>query len=345
MYLGHKYNVTKCVVDCIKFLKRTVNNENVCAGLFYGILYDQIEFLVLCKSRIISNTEEVFKTSGFLTCDRKVLEYILKMDFVSCSEEKVFEACMAWVKVKSNRNVLSKEIVDAYLGDLFYKIRFASMTIQQLCALQKEYDLVLSNDFITIANIIAEPGVHIDNFITIPRQIKWNKHNVNTFDRKSNGNTYPFDLVYANYKTTLSSSIPLILGSFACAPIVVANGSGGHDLDWDLSVDAKITEISGSNGEDMKVLSNMKASLGSTMTNVLLPQPILLRPGFSYTICLGPFPCEHQYRTHLLKRKMRLSADAIIEIRDNDDGDDDVDNDDDDDDTFGLISELNFNLI
>lgn len=145
-------------------MKRTLNNENICTGFIYAILYHETELLKLCKNHVISNTEEIFKTPEFLECGRLVLEYILNMDFVSCSEDKVFEACMAWVKAKSERNVLSKEIVDKYLGDLFYKIRFASMTIQQLCALQKKYDSVLSNDFITIANIIGEPGVQIDKF-------------------------------------------------------------------------------------------------------------------------------------------------------------------------------------
>lgn len=341
MYLGHKYNVAKCVEDCITFLKRTLHNGNVCTALFYANLYDQTELLELCKTHIISYTEGVFESPGFLNCDRKVLEYILGLDYVSCSEDKVFEACMAWVKIKSNQNVLSKEVV----GDLLYKFRFASMTIQQLCALQKEYDLVLSSDFITIANIIVgQPGIKVDRFSTTPRQIKWNKYDVIQFDRKTKGNFYPFDL-YANYRTTLSSNIPVVLGSFACAAIVIADGCGGHNLDWNLTVEVKITETSDYDDE-VKVISNMTASLGSTMTKLLLPQPILIRPGFLYTICLGPFPCEHQYRTQLLKRKMRLTANATIEIHDNQDNDAHSDyEDEDDDDAFGMISELDFNMM
>lgn len=340
MSLGDKYNVTKCVEDCITFLKRKLNSDNICTALFYADLHGETELLELCRNHISSNTEEVFKSPGFLNCHRQVLQYILNLDFVSCSEDKVFDACMTWVKANSEQGVLSKELVDSCLGDLFYKIRFASMTIQQLCALQKKYDLVLSNDFITIVNIIAKPGVQTKKFVTTPRQIKWNKNDVIKFDRKTNGNFYPFDL-YANYKTTLSSNVPLVLGSFVCAAIVIADGCGGHDLDWNLSVEVKITETSNFDSEDTKVKTQMKASLGSTMTKVLLPQPILIRPGFQYAICFGPFPCEHQYRTKLLKRKIRLTSGAMIKIHDN--HDDDVDEDDDE--AFGLIVELDFNRI
>lgn len=124
-----------------------------------------------------------------------------------------------------------------------------------------------------------------------------------------------------------------------CAPIVIANETDYLYLDWNLSVEVKITEMSGSNGEDMKVLLTMKASLDSTMTNVLLSQPILIRPVFLCSICFGPFPCEHRYRSQLLKRKMRLISDIVIKIQDNHD-DDDYDGDGN-----GLIWELHFNMI
>lgn len=343
MYLGHKYNVPQCVADCIAFMKRKLNNENTCTALFYAILYDHTELTQLCKEQIMSNTEAIFNTPGFLNCHRQALEYILKMDFVSCSEDKVFEACMAWVKAKSNHNVLTKEIVDTHLGDLFYKIRFASMTIQQLCALHKEYESVLSNEFVTIANIIAEPGIQVDKFVTTPRQIKWDDDFDFTFDRKSNGNAYLFDL-YSDYKTTLSSTAPLILGNFMCSAIVVANGYDGHDLDWNLSVGVKITETSASDSENSKVISSMTAILGSTMTFVQLPQPILIRPSFVYTICFGPFPCEHQYRSELLAKNWSCGPGVTVEVHD-DQGHDGGEDDDYEDDSPGLISEFVFRFI
>lgn len=351
MYLGHKYNVTKCVEDCITFFKRALNNENVCTALSFAILYDHAELVELCKKRIVSNTFSILNTAGFLKCDRRALEYILKMDFVSCSEKDVFEACMTWVKAKSGQNVLSKEIVDLHLGDLFYKIHFASMTPQELCQLHRGYDSVLSNDFITIANVIVGgPCIQYDKFITTPRQIKWNKNDILTIDRKKNGRTYSFDLC-SDYETTLSSNVPLVLGSFVCSVILIADGMGGRDLDWPLAVAVKITEtLMGSDNEEMSidwesngVVSTMTATLGSTQNHVLLPHPILIRPGFLYSICFGPFPCEHQYRTQSLKKKIQFAPDGIITFRDKRlEDDDDCDGEDV---TFGLISEFNFNIV
>lgn len=346
MYLAHKYNVPKCVEDCIEFLKLSLANENVCAVLFYSILYNHMELLKLCEKHIIVNTEAVLKTAGFLKCDRKVLAHILQMDFLSCSEVEVFKACMAWVEAKYSRHGSSKEIVETHLGDLFYKIRFASMTIQQLCALQQEYDTVLSSDFITIANIVAGSQIQIDKFVTVPRQIKWDEDAIIKCDRKSNGRLYPFDL-YSEYKTTLSTNAPLILGSFICGKIVMADGFGGHDLDWDLTVDVKIIETHTSDSEYKKTLLNMKVNLKSTMTAVSLTQAILIRPGFFYSICLGPFPGDHQYCAQVTKGKIKLDRDTIVEIREDNYIEEEEGEDDDDNDlaSFGLIPELNFNKI
>lgn len=351
MYLGDKYNVHQCVTDCIAFMKRSLNNENTCSGLYYAILHDHPELTRLCKERIISDTEAIFITPGFLKCGRQALEYILKMDFVSCSEDKVFEAVMAWVMARSNQNVLTKEIVDTHLGDLFYQIRFASMTIQQLCALRKKYDSVFSNDFATIVDIVAEPGIQVDKFVTTPRRFKWRENDCLNFDRKSNRYTYSYTLdLNSDYKTTLSSNTPVILGSFTCSAVVIADDCDGHDLDWDLSVEVKITEASATVSNNSEVISSMTAILGSTATAVRLPQPILIRPGFVYTICFGPFPCEHQYRSQMLKKKWTGSSGIVIEVHDDYRDEDDDEYDDEYDSLFedyapGLISEFNFNFI
>lgn len=159
MYLGQKYNVPKCVEDCADILKRTLNDENIFTGLLMAILYDQTELLKVCEKHIISYTDAVFKTTGFLECDRNVLQHILNMELFSCSEVNVFDACMDWVKAKSKCDVLTKEIIQEYLGDLYYNIRFASMTMHQLCGLQMKYGSVISSDFIDITKIIImEPA-------------------------------------------------------------------------------------------------------------------------------------------------------------------------------------------
>lgn len=339
MYLGNKYNVPKCVEDCAEILKRTLTDENICAGLLMGILYDQTELLKLCEKHIISYTEAIFKTAGFLDCDRSVLKHILSMEVFSCSEVDVFDACMDWVKVKSNFDALTKEIVQEYLGDLYYKIRFASLTMHQLCALQTKYDSVISSDFIDITKIIIiEPGFQSDKFITNPRQIKWNTDAIVKCDRVARfcQNAFFRCVDYEN-EMKFSTNEPLLLGSFLCTGRIVMGNLCDKEFDRNYTVDVTIMEQLLTDDTNTKVLlSNMK--IRSTQTNILLPQPILIRPGFLYSIHIGPFSRRHIFPGRMVKCEIQLESGAIIKFHNEHvNGDADA--------KGGLIFELEFNKI
>lgn len=155
LYLGHKYNVNECIFACVEFLKDNVTDENVCDVLTPAIFFEHQQLIKICDAHIKSNTAAVIKSISFLECHREVLARILMMNLLSCSEVEVFEVCMAWVRTKSGHDVLSKEIVDTHLGDLFNKIPYASMTIQQFCTLAAKYNMVFRQDFHSISNMIA----------------------------------------------------------------------------------------------------------------------------------------------------------------------------------------------
>lgn len=138
MYLGQKYNVKGCISVCVEFLKDNLTAENVCSCLDLAILYDHNDLVKMCEKIIILDTVAVFKSVDFLECNKRASHHILKMDLLSCSEVDVFEACMNWVTTTSEQQILSKAIVDMHLGDLFYEIRFKSMTMQQFCTLHTD---------------------------------------------------------------------------------------------------------------------------------------------------------------------------------------------------------------
>lgn len=174
MYLGQKYDATKCIEACVQFLKDAATADNILIALDIAILYAHSELMKFCHRFIVLNTNSVLESSGFLGCEQKVLEHILKENLLAVSDVKVFEACMEWVKAKSEQNALTKAIVDTHLGDLFYEIRFGSMTIQEFCKLATKYDSVLSNDINTIIKLIAFPDYKPEKFNIRPREIKWN---------------------------------------------------------------------------------------------------------------------------------------------------------------------------
>lgn len=316
MQLGHKYNVPNCIKVGIQFLKDVLTVDNVFIGVNLGIRYDLRDLLELCSKFITLNTAAILKTAGFLGCDKSALQFVLSMGLFSCSEIDVFRACMAWVQSKSKNNALTKATVKKHLGDLYHEIRFASMTMHELCSLQAEYEPVLRNDFSTIANMIVLPAFRADIFNNEPRNAKWNA-DVNAVvvgDFKvKNSNESQHDF-WNNHTITFSTTdIPLLLGSFVCGKVRVKTRDVPYsrDLSLPLPVKVEIMEVSNSSGANDKQLVATNASLQSIDANeTVLPHPILIRPGFQYKICIGPFPDQHVYYSKELMMKACVSNDS-----------------------------------
>lgn len=313
MLLGHKYNVTKCLEICAEFLKDVLTADNICSGLKLAILYDQRKFLKYCDTFISINTAEIFNTDGFFECDRQILEHILRMDLLSCTEVEVFEACMEWVRVKSKQNTVSREFVDMHLGNLFYEIRFASMTMQELCNLAAKYKSVLLSEISTIINIITLPGFHSENFNQQPRRAEWDVNAAIKCNREiADEKEYPAVLTQST-EATFSTTEPLLLGNFTCVKIAVDNGSNVRNLKWDLPVDVEIVEFSSLNEpNNLRSLCKMEAKLKSADTKVTLSHPILVRPGFFYKICVSKFPDGFVALCKVLQQETQLGSNITV---------------------------------
>lgn len=141
-------------------------------------------------------------------------------------------------------------------------------------------------------------------------------------------------------RTVFSSTELLLLGSFECEDIGFYNGNSYGKIRSDLLVNVKITE--GHKAEnietnaDTNILMTMKAELGSKNACVSLAQPILINPGFFYSICINKFPDEHFVHCRELKRKVELDSNITVEFYNSliNDGK-----------TFQAISALKFNKI
>lgn len=127
-------------------------------------------------------------------------------------------------------------------------------------------------------------------------------------------------------KTIFSANEPLLLGEFACNEIRIGEGDP-HDLRS--SVEVKITEACTLDGANVKVLSKFTANLKFSKF-VSLPLPILIRPGYFYSISINGFPDGHYFKAY---RQLTSEPDLEIEFHDG------VDK------NVGLIYELTFNEI
>lgn len=336
MHLGRKYNVAKCITDCTQFLVDTLDDQNICTVLQHAIFYGSPKLIKACEKFIVVNTAAVFGSAGFLQCDQRVLAHILIMNVLSCPEVAVFEACMAWVKARCGENPLSKEMVVAHLGHLYYDIRFTSMTIQQFCSLATKYDSVLRSDYFTLTNMIVSPEFQsTKGFAKGPRQARWNEVEIIKCDRSMNNEQKPYKLA-PEYKMIFGTDKPLLLGSFVCMKIQLYR-SYYRDLRLYLPVDVEITEANDLVGTNTQTLVKIRSRLQSKDTIVSLPHPILIRPGFFYTVSIGQFPDDHCYFSYELKAEVELESGTKVKFHECSFG---IQNS-----VVDLISVLNFNDI
>ena len=261
LYLGHKYNVKKCIVGCAKILEENLTIENVCITLSLAIVYGQTNLMKTCENWILLNTEDVFASAGFLSSEKDVLAHILRMKLLSSSEVKVFEACMAWVRAKGNQNSVSKTMIKTHLGDLFFEIRFASMTIPEICALESKYKSVLSKDFNKIVRIISQSKLKSKKFNIAPRQIEWQEDETMKCDRQvESSELLRLILPVEIDRTQFSSNKPLLLGSFECAKIGIRNDENLNAQLY-LPADVSISELDRLNDGNAKICWNSKIQL------------------------------------------------------------------------------------
>lgn len=316
MYLGHKYNVSKCLECCVQFIKSRLSVDNVCSGLGAAILYDQHELKTLCERCISINSEAVFKSAEFLNCDQSVLKYILKMDLLSCTEVEVFEACMSWVKSISKHLILTRKIVNDYLGNAFYHVRFASMTIEDFAMLTHKFGSIFSADeYKEIIQLIAFPDTQPMMFSGLPRQREWNNSDVITYNRfRGPLVVVPFNMTET---TSFSTNQPVLLGAFECLNILtLCDGKFSHQKS-NLPVLVQVLEFPDSECAAPRILCKQKDNLWSkSNTTIWLNHPILIRTGFWYEIRMTHFSAgEYFYYTNFVRSALDINVDANFNIK------------------------------
>lgn len=146
VYLGKKYLVEECINVCERFLNESLGDDNVCIIYELAIRFDMFELQHVCEAHIAKNANAVFQSECFIECKKSVLGRILRSNTLSCAETAVFLASMEWVKAASNQEVVTKDLVNEHLGDLFMEIRFGSMTIEELAKLTTSYGELFTRD-------------------------------------------------------------------------------------------------------------------------------------------------------------------------------------------------------
>ena len=130
LYAAKKYLVTGLITHCEKFLENQINPTNATVMLEQSIFWEAKALELQCMNIIQQDTQEVFASDAFLHSSDEVMRRILECDVLSVSEVKVFDACISWARMKCQEHdvVESPAALKDMLGDLFYLIRFPTMT-------------------------------------------------------------------------------------------------------------------------------------------------------------------------------------------------------------------------
>lgn len=302
--LANKYNV--CLKTCESFLQQSLIIENACSSYGLAILFDLKDLKAACETMIAENAIAIFQTASFLDCDLAVLSHILKMDNLSCTETRVFHACMDWVKEKSNETQLTLKIVHKHLGDSLFDIRFRSMTIEEFTELLVCYgNLFSSEEYQEIVRVIVTKDFYSKRFNGNPRQIQWNDGEVIECSRVKVENGITTCSFQDIESTVFSSNAAILLGEIVCAQINLR--SVGSQLATELVL------IENSPNDTPKIIAYLKSTFKTGSAQVIsLQRPILIRPEVSYEIQFKQTPGDSQYFPKPPKPEDKLPNTEIV---------------------------------
>lgn len=162
--LANKYNMIDCVNVCIEFLEKHLTHEHLLFGYQLAISLENEHLKAFCATRIQIIIDVLLESESFITCDREVLEHILRLDTLECDEINLFNACIEWAKAACHKNgidAFNSENLKNQLGPCFNLIRFGAMEGEQIAEI--------------LANKVYDGLFARDEFADI-MQAKWNKH-------------------------------------------------------------------------------------------------------------------------------------------------------------------------
>lgn len=174
--LVNKYDLNEYLPICERLLSETVTRSSLC-------LYYELAMTFQYPESLVNRFESIFylwasgilKSGSFKRCSHNVLEKILKIERMNCSESEVFAAVMSWATEACEKKSLppsTKNLQDE-LGDCLSLIRFPTMTMDEYSACLEMYPTILHyNVFFDILSYInaKRPLTCAERFNTNPRK-------------------------------------------------------------------------------------------------------------------------------------------------------------------------------
>ncbi|XP_078344856.1 BTB/POZ domain-containing protein 6-B-like [Oculina patagonica] len=138
LYVAKKYILPSLADECVRFLRRHLNTENVFCVLSHAQQYDEKDLEGQCWEVIDRETEGVVKSEGFATIERSLLEGVVKRDTLTIREIELFKAVDLWATKECERQglTLDSNVKRKVLGEETVKeIRFPVMEVKEFASI------------------------------------------------------------------------------------------------------------------------------------------------------------------------------------------------------------------
>lgn len=320
MILSKRYEIPQCMEVCEKVLRRGLNDETVCAAYRLAVLFKRDELKKTCEQLIGLHAKAVLKLSGFLHCKRTVLEHILKIDAMACSESELFEGCMNWVFANSKEKGLSKELVQMKFGDLCNEIRFGAMSFEEFFTVATKYGQYMQDDFTDIIRMMGsreyQPTLGVNpNRERRSDKSPWSEGGKLKCNRLASKYCLNEPYYVRDEEITTFSSDDLVLLSGFTLNIVYEYRRNDYSDIVALSSELTIVELTDAKQRKGQILFSERANFTGPKFNYVLPtQPILIRPGFFYQIRLKQNPRANSCTGGMLMTSVRMKSSATIQF-------------------------------
>lgn len=307
MNLSEKYHIQECVQACSELLQRDPTTETVCFVYQLAILFNRSELRGTCERFISKHSKEAFASAGFLACNRNVIAKILNIDAFSCSESFVFKSCMAWVKHVSRQNNLSRHLVQTHFGQLFYQIRYRSMSTSEFSGLLPAFGMLFSGDeYNDILQLITNKQFQSKLFNGNHRrqpEYEWNGDAVLSCNRMGGASLTPHNMKTVEI-TTFTTNKPLLLGQMTC--LFLHNPKGKYSASYQVKVTIK-------RNHNRRTVILFHGDLCIDQFVLKLPRPLLIRQDVDHEIQLRMSVPGNTYFNFLqLKPEVEMSSDIVI---------------------------------
>lgn len=316
MSLTKEHMMYDCLIVSASVCKETLASEEMCWGYEIAILLELDELKTFCEWKISANPVETFESSSFLRCNKNVLSRVLQLNSSECNAKVVFEACMEWAKMACIRKELdaTMENIRGELGNLFWEIRFKTMTAEDFDEISKTHpDLFTPDEIRTITEDIT-PAVILPR--SIAAEIQPKNGDVLICNRKTNG--FIANKFVSPNITIFQSDAALILESFKFDLPTVFTNEAVPKQEKFAAESATITICEIYHEIEYKRLGKFDKKLSIEDQNdilIELPEKIEIDQGAKYSIHIEFEPQTVQdLRVYWLKKSVELDGNIQIKF-------------------------------